>query len=350
MLERLDRDGFRAIGDEWRALSATTLGANPFVTFGWLDNWLGAFGGEAHRIVALRDQRRLVCGWVAREQERTLTALEDHTYWSDVVTRDDAAFASLLAALAGEGVRRVALHGPRGESRRSALASAVGRRYVLVEKNPWPMHRIELPPRFESYLEGRDAKVRSELRRKRRRFESRLCGAGLEEARRGEHARALGWLEVIERDSWKFEEGTSIASSATEERFYRGVLELPSDAGEPRTFALVRHGEPIAFLLGFVHARTYFALKTSYRGAFAEVSPGLVLLSYALERLIESGEVDRIELLGRDSRWKRELATSSVEHCVYELHARDVSSRIYSMAHTHVRPLWARLSQGRSKP
>ena len=73
-------------------------------------------------------------------------------------------------------------------------------------------------------------------------------------------------------------------------------------------------------MLGVQHDDTFYALKTSYAEEFAALSPGQVLFQALIERCCdEEPGIARIELLGTDSRWKRELATESRAECRYEV-------------------------------
>ncbi len=71
----------------------------------------------------------------------------------------------------------------------------------------------------------------------------------------------------------------------------------------------------------------FYVLKTSYREAYARYGPGLVLFLSVIEELAAKGEgLRKIELLGEDARWKRELCTSGREVCTYTLYPRNMDS------------------------
>ena len=77
----------------------------------------------------------------------------------------------------------------------------------------------------------------------------------------------------------------------------------------------------------------FYALKTSYREAYACYAPGSILFLSVLKELMSGKEgLFRMELLGEDARWKRELCTTGREVCTYALYPRNMGS-LYLMAH-----------------
>lgn len=348
-LVRAGRDEFNALRSAWRDLHAAARVPHPFASDDWLANWLSAFGDDGHEVVAVREGEELVAGWLARRTRNGLTALDEHTYHSEPIHRPGAGLEALLSHLGRAGERRLDMHGPRSPSRRAELEQAASGTYLVLERFPWSMRRVDVGESLDAYLATRDAKTLAELRRKRRRFEERAPGARLVRIGREDPRRAFALVEEVERASWKFDEGTAIASAPAELAFYRGILGLDPSTGEPVVYALLDGERPLACLYGILRDRVLYALKCSYRDDAASLSPGLVLVLAIVESLSGERIASAIELLGRDSRWKREVATSEVEHCVHELSLDDVAARLHSLANRHVRPLLARLQQARSK-
>ncbi len=342
-------EGFAAIRQEWNELYRRSGSDNPFLTHGWLANWLAAFGGEKHVALLSRSGSELKGAMVARQAGSGFSAIEAHTYWSEVLDDGEESLALLLDHCARQKAQRMEIHGPEVEWYRERLMRAASGKFVVLAKNPWVTRCIAVGASLDAYLGTRDGKTRGELRRKLRRFAERAPAAEMVcfgTDRRGE---ALAVIDAVERESWKHEAGTAIASDARDLAFYQGILELDTLGGTPQLYALRQQGDPIAFVFGVRHHRRFYALKTSFRQPWAELAPGLVLFCKLIAQFAAEGGVDCIELLGRDSRWKREMATEGRNFCVYELLVRDVPARIYSMAHTHVRPLIARLQQARGK-
>ena len=342
-------EGFAAIQHDWNELYRRSGSENPFLTHAWLANWLAAFGEEKHVAILSRRGGELKGGLVARQAGSGFTAIEAHTYWSEVLNDGEESLALLFDHCARQRAQRMELHGPEVASYRERLTHAAAGKFVVLAKNPWVTRCITVAASLDAYLATRDGKTRSELRRKMRRFGERAPAAEVSCYGADRRAEAIAIVEAVERQSWKLEAGTAIASSARDVAFYRGIFSLESNGGTPLLYALEQSGEPIAFVFGVRHQRRFYALKTSFREPWADLAPGLVLFCKLIALMSADGSVASIELLGRDSRWKREMATDCRNYCVYELLACDMSTRLYSMAHTHVRPLIARLQQARAK-
>jgi CelD/BcsL family acetyltransferase involved in cellulose biosynthesis len=71
----------------------------------------------------------------------------------------------------------------------------------------------------------------------------------------------------------------------------------------------------------------------------AKLSPGQVLFYRVIAELCREPGIERLELLGRDARWKQELATDTVTMRTYELQRRSLRAVVAKMAEMHVLPL-----------
>ena len=338
-VQKLQLDEFRSLQASWDALAGAADPGHPFATHAWLVNWLAAFGEAEHRVTVAHRGEALVGGFASALEGATLSPLEQHTYRSAPLAQGPDGLTELLSRFAQAGIREVRLHERQAPEVRKALERAAANEFLVLEKDPWVMRRIAVAAELEGFLAGRDAKVRSELRRKYRRFAEKFPSAALRVVHRDERDVASGLVEQVERDSWKFEAGSAIANSPRELQFYRGVLGLPETSGRPMVFALLDGDVPLATMIGLRYGRTFYALKTSYKEEHAPLSPGLVLLCRVLSHLGGEGQVSTVELLGRDSRWKREVATESETYCVYQLMRRDTAARLYAFARARVRPL-----------
>jgi CelD/BcsL family acetyltransferase involved in cellulose biosynthesis len=338
---------FTALAPEWNDLYRRARTDNPFLTHAWLSNWLASFGEERHVALLERNGKGLTGAFVAREAERGLEAIDLHTYWSELLCDGDDSCAQMLEHCARERVQRMEIHGPEEEGYRERLARVARGHFVVVGRNPWVMRSIRVGASFDAYLAARDGKTRAELRRKLRRFAEKAPRAHVVAYGARERVEAITVVEAVESESWKHAAGTAISSSEQAANFYRGIFGLAPEAGTPELYALMVDDQPIAFVLGVRHMSRFYALKTSYREPWGDMSPGIVLFCRLIERLAEEQRIDGIELLGRDSRWKREMATDERSFCVYELLADAVPARLYSMAHQHVRPLLARFQKAR---
>jgi CelD/BcsL family acetyltransferase involved in cellulose biosynthesis len=338
-----DATRLASLRSAWDGLHAAAGGTNVFLTHAWLTHWFACFGYHDHAIVVQRSGDRLVAALPVERSDGQVRSLEEHTYLSELLHADRESVEALLGALSAAGHRRLCVSGPANPGYQERLEAGAPAHYVAIPKYAYVTRSIAVFESMGEYLASRPRKVRAELRRKLRRLE-RERPAELVELRRDQAERAWSFVTEVEGDSWKQGAGTAILCHDAERRFYRGLLELETPSFETRLHALVHRDEPLAYVLSVVHGGRMFALKTSYRAELQHLSLGLALFCHVEEALAGRGELSRIELLGRDARYKRELATDAEEHCSYELRASGLAAHAYAAAHEHLRPAWHRLA------
>ena len=145
----------------------------------------------------------------------------------------------------------------------------------------------------------------------------------------------------VESRSWKEETGTSISGRGMGE-FYRELAESLTRAGAFRPFWIELDGRMIGFLLGAVYGGTYYALKTSFDGAFAKLSPGVTLFDHAIGDAFNEG-LDRFDFTGRRARWKDEWATGHTEHVDVRLYPRGPRGTFACFLDSRAKPMMKRL-------
>ena len=197
---------------------------------------------------------------------------------------------------------------------------------------------VRLEGSWESYLESRPKRVRREWRRKR----NRLDRAGPVElvtvTAPSDVPGAMAEVLEIERRSWKEREGTSLTTEPGCDAFYGQLARRCAERGWLRLHLLRVDGRPAAHVLAVSYGREYLALKTSYDHEFAELSPGVLIMLQVLEGAFgEEREV--FDLLGRESRWKGEMATGGRPHVDLSLFSPVLmDSRVSALLETRLKP------------
>src|SRR5262245_13518491 len=255
-----DLEAFLGVRYEWDSLYEASRTTNVFLTHAWLAHWLGCFGDGRQMMGLSRCDRGLVAAVAFVRVGRMLRFLEEHTYLSQMLLPQGGSPTQLLAELAREHRNHVELFGPRDPRFRERVVLGAYPHFVVVEKHPHVTRSIAVSS-LERYLESRPKKVRSEMRRKLRRFDRELPGCSLSAL---SCSSAWEHVEAVESRSWKRDSGTAIVCSRAERRFYRGLFELHDAPFETRLYALVRQGEALAYVLAVLHRGQLFALKTSY--------------------------------------------------------------------------------------
>ena len=148
--------------------------------------------------------------------------------------------------------------------------------------------QFDLPLRYEEYLQEQvDKKQRHEIRRKQRRAER--------EAQVGFYLVGAKHLLEAEIDDFVALQRASRADKAdfmTPEmrRFFLATARQMLDAGTLRLFFLTLNGEKAATLFAFEYDRRFWLYNSGYDpDAYAQLSPGWVILSYAIQYAIATG-------------------------------------------------------------
>ncbi len=158
---------------------------------------------------------------------------------------------------------------------------------------------LELPGDPESWLAGLLKKERHEVRRKRRRFVEALGEPRLEQRR---DAAAVSLFAGQHRMS-SGDKGGFMTSQR--EAFFADLV----DSAGASVDVLTVGGEPVATGFGFDQRDAYYLYNSAYEPEASAASPGIVLLTLLIERLITAG-VPRLDLLKGDEPYKFRLGAS----------------------------------------
>lgn len=298
-----------SIAGAWDRL-ADEVGAPPFARPGWITAWWRSFGRGRLRVLTVETTERLTgvvpivrLGAVIRSP----TNSESPSF--GLLAADKASAVRLAATLLSYGARRLDLSPLSSDDLgfRSVEEEARGRRFRIITRPVLLSPYVSTQGDWETYQAGVGSKLRSEMRRRRRRLDE-LGHIRLEVTAGGERLRPLlaeGFR--VESSGWKGAHGTAIDSDPRTLRFYRDVARWADERGWLRLAFLRLDGRPIAFDLSLETDRTHFLLKTGYDHAFHKFGPGVILRSMMLERAF-SGSTDTYEFLGtvvgQNNRWK----------------------------------------------
>jgi CelD/BcsL family acetyltransferase involved in cellulose biosynthesis len=147
----------------------------------------------------------------------------------------------------------------------------------------------DLPTDWELYRQGLSRDRRQALARYRRKFEQ-LPGARCHQVLQADDVdSAFDRLAALHSLRWQGRTQTPSFASAQYLGFHRAMMHALHAAGRLRLFALECGGETIAMLYGFRHGDTFFHFQGGFDPAHAALSPGQVLMTYAIEQAIAEG-------------------------------------------------------------
>jgi len=317
---------------------ADRVGASPFVRPGWVLPWLHAWGA-GRRLVLLSAYRSgvpvgllplLVRGRVLASPTNW------HTPAYAVAAEDDQVARALLTAAVGANRRRLQLGfvDDALSEEVAELATADGQPVLsrLLESGPY----VDLKTTFAEYESTLSSRMRSELRRRRRRLEE----LGPVSVEFHEHADA-GLLEEflrVEAAGWKGAEGTAIAAEPPTRAFYLDVARWAADRGWLRLVLLRTGGRAIAGDFAVQADGVHYLLKTGFDPEYKGFGPGKLLRHAVIERAFADG-LRSYEFLGRDDAWKLEWTTTVRRQLMVQAFARTPAGRVDHLAHRHARPV-----------
>ncbi len=302
-------NGFAALAAEWNALVQRTRFDNFFSTYEWQTTWWEFLGqgdlwilafrradnnalvGIAPLYVVLRDE-----GPSAGKREVHFVGCIEVSDYLDLIVEpgwEEAVYASLLAWL----------HGPTAPAWDildlcNLPEASLTHRLLppLTEQFGWDAQIFQedtapqfvLPLRYEDYLQNQvDKKQRHEIRRKQR---------------RAERAAQVQFIMVDQRHALEAEVDDFVALQRASRadkadfmtpamrRFFLGVARRMLDADRLRLFFLTVDGEKAATLYAFEYGRRFWLYNSGYDpDAHAQLSPGWVLLAYAIQYAIAAG-------------------------------------------------------------
>jgi CelD/BcsL family acetyltransferase involved in cellulose biosynthesis len=331
-----------AVAEEWRRL-ADDAKAAPFLQPGWFVAWWAAFGAGRPEIVALRRPGGPLLALIPlrRRLGRVLSSTNWHSPQYGMLAADPQAAAALAASLFERRPFELSLGfvdgtAPELHLYRSAAAAAG---YRVLERTMQRSPFVVTTGSWEAFARERLSRNRrSQLGRARRRLE-REGRVELELADGRERLEEV--LEEafrVEASGWKGASGTAITSRPDTHRFYRDVARWAAGEGWLRVAFLRLDGRATAMMYLLETNRTLYYLKGGYDPSFERFSPGVVLLGSVIEHAFAS-DIDRVELLGGDERYKLDFTSEVHERMRFQAFACSAPGLLSWGAFSYGRPV-----------
>ena len=316
----------------------------PWLRPGWIDAWWRAFGEGTLRLVGSRDGEGLTGVLPLYERRGALSSTTNwHTpEFAPVSVSGDA--GELMAGALSLQPRRITLawldEGKPGFAECSRVARDRGYRLIVhtIERSPY----IDTRGDWQRYEEGLSSKLLRELRRRRRRLESR--GELAFEVSGGEEGleELLEECFRIESAGWKGERGLAINSRPSTREFYGDIAHWAAARGLLRLAFLRLDGHPFAFDYCIEEHGVHYLLKTGYDPGFRAEAPGQLLRYLMIRRAFDEG-LESYEFLGNDEPWKLEWAGMVRERTRLQAFAPTPAGRVDWAAFAFGRPLAKRV-------
>ena len=115
-------------------------------------------------------------------------------------------------------------------------------------------------------------------------------------------------------------------------------LPLLAERGEAKIAVIFLDDEPISGVYMLCKNTTYYGIITDYDQKYQEYSPGIVLLNYQLEYLLQGGG-NIFDFCGADYDYKKKYATGYQNHSTFQIFHSGWKSRFVYSAKTCWLPL-----------
>lgn len=187
----------------------------------------------------------------------------------------------------------------------------MGVSYRIIPRSKTPV--TNTAQSWEAFLGTREGKIRRKLRNSER----RLAGAGAPEQtsypENGWTAdEAVETLLAVNRRSYKWTQGTSLFQAPALRSFFEDYLRALAAEDRLRVQFLLLDDEPIAYQIGLIHERRRFSYNAAYAADFAEVHPGIHLLTEVLRQACNGEEVAEYDMGRGDEAYKLHWCTDVV--------------------------------------
>jgi CelD/BcsL family acetyltransferase involved in cellulose biosynthesis len=342
------------IREDWERLYAITPGATPWQSWDFQSRWWRYMRGSRQlRIVIVThdDTACLILPLQLTIQTAFRLRVLEPIGMPDDINRPRLGIgpfdlSALHAGLQALWNRPVEWDGLRIDEKTlpddevSVLREAAKSRAATIRCVPFhPCPFLTLPVSWNVYLAERGTRLAKNLRSSRRAIEARgaLSSEQFDDA--AGVVRAYDVLVELHRRSWKHDAKIGLSQSEHYQTFYRDFVVRMAQLGRARAWILSCDGVTVAATLAFHDKATYYSTQIAHDQAFAKASPGTLLESIELEKLISEGRFQTYDFLGGALNNKRRWTDSALQTHRAWLIRRSVRGRLFSIFTFRIKPL-----------
>jgi CelD/BcsL family acetyltransferase involved in cellulose biosynthesis len=187
-----------------------------------------------------------------------------------------------------------------------------------------------------------NAKLRSQLRQKRREIEAQ-GGLRLIRVETADRA-AMDRFYALEASGWKGAEGTAIASDAATRRFYEEVAQSAERFGYLCLYFLEWNGKLLAAHFGLAHGGRYFSPKVAFDETLRSYAPGHLIVGEILKDCA-ARNIAEYDITGANDDWKMKWTAEARDKFHYFIFRPGLTGRMAHWMRFSVRPLAANLAR-----
>lgn len=309
-------------GQHWRTAVANIPEAHCFLSYEWLSPWLKAFlGNREIYFVAVEDQEKilgLAPFLVDRGGKKIELPVNTHVGRAGFAVGSDTVDAiGLIFMHIRDNFRGYTLNFPKQDTGNPVTGcirkdlGELGYIEICVKDLSSPL--IIISGDWDGYLKSLTKHVRTELRRKVKRFES--AGSVRIKKVSGVDELDSGFQDLleIEKKTWR---SSSVKSTLPVEdltSFLKPLAQALAQSGMLALYLLYLDEKPIAYTYGIIWKRTLHTLMTGFDDSLRHLSPGTNIIFHTLRDAFQT-KLEMVDFLGQDYRWKVEYSNAMREH------------------------------------
>lgn len=297
----LTTEAFYHLKEEWDELLQKSNSNNLFLTWDWLFNWWKLYQKDKKlNIVLVRENGALkAIGPLFKSTSKRLGLRKMQLLGSIGVGSDYLDFI-LYQNRECELLEEILRFLDRQRNswdlielsdipEQSITSSYLHKQQFFVRKNS--QHSIcpylQLPSRAQDLYTSLSKKMRSQINRNRRKFERDYNGTFVVFKQKERLDEAIRDLIRLNEERFKQKNIASPFSNPLFNSFHREIIPIFFDKGMLRLCFLIAANNPIASIYIFTYNSKYYHYQAGFDHAWNKISPGTLLLDYAIRLAIE---------------------------------------------------------------
>ena len=150
--------------------------------------------------------------------------------------------------------------------------------------------------------------------------------------------KAMSEVLEVSRETWQYDEGTAIASTAESTSFYSSLADVFGKKGCLELWVFKIKEQPIAFQFNLDFGNKIYCLKTGYKKEYSKLNAGKIIRRVSIENCFD-GKKEEYDMLGDISSDKMRWTSLTRQHDKYYIYKSTVFGRALYFIESKVMPL-----------
>lgn len=332
-------EGLEDLGVIWDGVVEKNSVYVPFITHSWVKRWWRWFGSEMELFVLVVKDGDEVAGIAPLMLHRKSAGVRTIEFMTnDTTSRFDFIVLPEKRERVIESILDYLLENnnmwdqclfnylPCFSGNYPVLKQLLDNKEFFSYEHFFQSPSIVLDSDWEAFLSARGKKFRGNLRNyiNKSEREGLVCSMfGLD----GDADAVMNRIVEVEKNTWKYREGTSIVSDERMSGFFCDAVRDAAASGNLYLGLMDKDGQPVAYDLNWAHGDTVFSLKMGYDERYSRFAPGKVLFAYTVRKSIEDNFKFH-DLMGMDESFKTEWTSTMRQHSRLHVNHKGMKSRL----------------------